>query len=298
MQIEFHCFGSGAKIDPTAISFPFKDMLLSVSNDKRDNDEILMLKLSKKISPEELSVEGEIRDEQGQFIEKRMRPYKELLTEGANLIEGLFSIFYLATPPKFDTDKILVNVITENVEEEELIKSGKITGGFGNIFQQLRKPLYQVNDKVTNAGNEATEHLPALSFLAQAIRSQEQNDHEVAFFLYFRIIDGYFSDGVSDVESALLKNTTELSKYIDYVDETKNATKSILSELKLSSKSETNFEGLVSDIVLIRHKFTHFSKTNATRHHQTSTKFELNVLNFYLKKACVRILLDQISLKN
>ena len=148
MQIEFHCFGSGAKIDPTAISFPFKDMLLSVSNDKRDNDEILMLKLSKKISPEELSVEGEIRDEQGQFIEKRMRPYKELLTEGANLIEGLFSIFYLATPPKFDTDKILVNVITENVEEEELIKSGKITGGFGNIFQQLRKPLYQVNESL------------------------------------------------------------------------------------------------------------------------------------------------------
>ena len=226
-----------------------------------------------------------------------MQPYKASLTEAAQLIEGLFSIYYNAAPPKFETDRIIANVLPETPEEEDLIKSGQVTAGFGNIMQPISNIEYALKDNLIDVSKEAIKHLPALSFLAQAIRSQESNDQEVSFFLYFRIIEGYFSDGANDVERALLKNAADISKYINYNQETIGATEAILKQLNFSAKSLINFEGLISDIVLIRHKLTHFSKTNAERHSRTSIKFDLNILNFHLKIACIKLLLDQIETK-
>lgn len=297
MQVTAHCFTYGVKINRVAFSFPFKDMILSVSSHTQDKEEGLMLELSKKVNSSEFSVENEVRDDKGIFIAKRMQPYKVALTEAANLIEGMFSILYLATPPKFETDKIIVNVLPETPEEEELIKSGKVTGGFGNVGHPIQRPIYQINEKFLSASTTAIEHLPALSFLAQGIRSQSENDQEIAFFLYFRIIDGYFSDGVKDVEAGLLKKSTDIAKYLNYEDEAKDAVKSILNQLKLSSKSHSNFEGFISDLVLIRHKLTHFSKTNADRHHRADLQFDLNIINFHLRIANTRLLLDQLGVK-
>lgn len=295
MKLTIHCFAYGVKIEPSVINFPFRDTLLSISFHEKDKNGELTLQLSKKILPEEVSIEGEIRDEKGLFIEKRSRPYKELITEAAQLVEGLFSVFYLATPPKFDTERIVVNVIAESKEETEMIKSGKVTGGFGAVFSDPIKNSYNISDEVISAAPKAIDHLAALSFLAQAIRSQHQNDQEVAFFLYFRIIDGYFSDGASDVEKALISKAHKLIKYIKYEDEIKKATKAILASLKLKSKSEINFQGLISDIVLIRHKLTHFSQSNAESHHRVGMKFDLNIVNFYLRKSCVIVLLDILN---
>jgi hypothetical protein len=297
MKLTIHCFAYGVKIDRRAILFPFRDMTLSLSAHHREKEEELILELSKSVSTEEISIENEARDDQGVFLERRMRPYKELITEAAQLVEGLLSIFYLAIPPKFETDRIIVNVLAESPEEEEIIKSGKVMQGFGNIMQPPRRTQYNLKDNLVDASKEAINHLPALSFLAQGIRSQDANDQEIAFFLYFRIIDGYFSDGAKDVEEALLKNFADISKYITYNDETKNAAKSILDALKLPSKSSNNFEGFISDIVLIRHKLTHFSKTNAERHSRASIKPDLNILNFHLRIANIKLLLDQIGVK-
>ncbi len=288
MQVSFHCFSSNkVKTNPSSFSFPFKGMLLSVSPDNRDGNEGLTLQLSRKVTVEELSIEGEIQDDQGVFIEKRMRPFKEAMTEAAQLVEGLLSILYYTVPPKFDTDKIVVNVLTESKEEEDLKKNGKITGGFGTVFTEQPGYLYEITDKFTSVVNSALDHLPALSFLAQGIRSQNQNEQEIAFFLYFRVIDGYFSDGVTRVENALLAKANELSKCLDYDDNIKSSTKNILTILKLPSKCNINFEGLISDITLIRHKLTHFSKTHADKHHRAEIGFDLNKLNFYLRKACI-----------
>jgi hypothetical protein len=297
MKLTIHCFAYGVKIDRRSIVFPFRDMTLSVSSHQTEKEEELILELSKNVLQEELSIDNEIKDEDGFFLEKRMRPYKELITEAAQLVEGLFSVFYFTPPPKFETDRIIVNVLAESPEEEELLKSGKIMQGFGNIMQPPRRTQYNLKDNLVDASKEAINHLPALSFLAQGIRSQEENNQEVAFFLYFRIIDGYFSDGATDVEKTLLKNSSDIAKYITYNDETKNATKSILDALKLPSKSSNDFEGFISDIVLIRHKLTHFSKTNAERHSRASIKPDLNVLNFHLRIANVKLLLDQIGVK-
>ena len=297
MKITAHCFVYNVKIEPLPIQFKFHEYDLSITYSKHEDKEGLMLEVEKSITPDEISTDGEIQDEQGLFIEKRMRPYKEVLMEGAQLIEGFLAITYREAPPKFDTDRVVVNVIAENAEETELIKSGKVTGGFGNIMQPVRFPVYTWSQKIPPVIDKALDHIPAFSFLAQAVRSQERNDQEVAFFLYFRIVDGYFSDGVSEVEGALLKKSTELSKYIKYTTEVIEATESILSELGLKSKSRINFEGLISDIVLIRHKLTHFSESNAHRHHKTGIIYDLNILNFYLRKACVLVLWDKLGMK-
>lgn len=271
---------------------------MSVRPNNHKGQEGLILEIGRKVTIEELTPPNEIRDEMGAFIEKRMRPYKEILTEVSQLMEGFFSIMFRGmVPPKFDPDRAVVNVLAENAEEQEMLTSGKVTRGFGSVFSEPPKPLYQWSDGITASIPKASKHLPAFSFIAQAIRSQERNDQEVAFFLYFRIIDGYFADGAKDVEKALLARAEDLKKYLPYSEEKlREATRAILSALKLPSGSSKDFSGLISDIVLIRHKLIHFSTTNADRHHATGIKYDLNILNHYLRRACVLVVRDQMGI--
>ena len=294
MKAVAHCFAKGARIQPLPINFKYRDYEVTIKADKSEaDDDGLLLQVLREVDPTSLipPPKDEI-DEQGLFIEKRMRPYKEILTEVAHLIEGVLSISYIATPPKFDTDRIVVNIHPENAEEERMIRDGEVSGGFGNVFSQSPKPSYSWTSAVAANIPKAEGHIPALSFLTQAMRSQDRNDQEVAFFLYFRIIEGYFSDGASDVERALLRGANELSKYIRYTQKTIDASSAVLSSLQLRSKAQVNFAGLLKDLVLIRHKMTHFSKTNAVRHHQPGLKYDLNILNQELRGACIFILRD------
>ena len=121
------------------------------------------------------------------------------------------------------------------------------------------------------------------------------NDNEVAFFLFFRILDGYFSFGATAVKNELLKKETELSRFIPYDPKLINSLKNILTSMGLPSESEKDFKGLLSDIVLIRHKLTHFSSAQAQVHHSPTIKFELVTVNTYLYNCCFNLLREKIS---
>lgn len=296
MLLTAHCFADKVKIDKLPIEFKYQDYLVVLTTNKKGEDEGLTLQISKTVNPNDFDFKDETRDEKGLFIEKRLRPYKETLTEVAHLIEGYLSIMYFSEPPRFNPEKVVVNIMPENPEEEQLIRSGKVSGGFGDIFHPPKYPLYNWSDKILPSIEKGTEHLASFSFLAQAIRSQQRNDQEIAFFLYFRIIEGYFSDGSKDIEKALIKNHIELSKYLLYDDEVKEIIKNVLIQLKLPSNAQKDFKGMISDLVLIRHKLTHFSNTNSTRHHTTSINFELSPLNLLMRRACILFLRATIGI--
>lgn len=296
MKITAHCFAEKVKIDKLPITFKYQNYDIKVFLNKTDENEGLTLEISKKIQPSEVDFRNETKDEKGSFIEKRLRPYKETLTEVAHLIEGYLSIMYNAEPPRFNPEKTFVNVQAETSEEQEMITKGEISGGFGDVMHPPKYPLYNWSDKILPSLPKGEEHIASFSFLAQALRSQQRNDQEVAFFLYFRIIEGYFSDGTKDIEKALLSKKDELVKYFLYTNEVKQIVKTVLDQLQLPSKASNNFEGLISDLVLIRHKLTHFSKTNASRHHTTSVNFELNPLNNLMRRACILFLRDTIGI--
>ena len=63
----------------------------------------------------------------------------------------------------------------------------------------------------------------------------------------------------------------------------------------LPSKSETDFKGLIKDIVLIRHKLTHFSSIKVKSHHSSNIKFELLTVNGYLYNCCFNLLREKIG---
>jgi len=293
MKITAHCFAENASINPTSFAFKFKEFdarLYSLDGN-------LTLQISKKATEDELTKikRDPNQSDMEQALENKMKPYKLVLTEVSQLLEGLFSILYISIPPKFNTDRIVVNLYAETDEEQHSLDNDTITRFFGHVFMPQNKPSYKMDDSIIDLIEPSLNHLPAFSFFAQATRSWESNDNEIAFFLFFRIIDGYFSDGASAVETALLKKINELKTYIPYEDELKNSTISILTEMGIPSKSQINYEGLISDIVLIRHKLTHFSSTNAKSHHSPTIKFELFTLNSYLYKACFSVLRDKID---
>ena len=293
MKIQAHCFAENSSITPNSFKFKYKEydvQLFSI-------EERLSLQLIKIATLQEIENLKRDKESDGLFgdqLESKMLPYKIALTEVAQLLEGLFSLMYFSVPPKFNTNTININLYSETEDEQKYLDDDTIPRFFGNVSMPTRKPPYQIHDSHIELIEPSLNHIPAFSFFSQATRSLENNDNEIAFFLYFRIIDGYFSDGASAVETALIKKAEELKKYIPYEDNLKNSSNIILSELGLSSKSALNYEGLISDIVLIRHKLTHFSSTNSKRHHSPKITFELFTLNSYLHQCCFNLLRDKV----
>jgi hypothetical protein len=86
-------------------------------------------------------------------------------------------------------------------------------------------------------------------------------------------------------------NNDKLCQNLRYHTGLENA----LTQLNLPSKSKENFEGLVTDFVLIRHKLIHFSESRSTSHFQIAMNSELAVINSYLRIACMKLLREKVT---
>lgn len=294
MRINAHCFAENVRIENLPVRFVYKDLDVTISYNRRNQTDGLMLHISRPLIPGELTVTVSQQDEKGDFVAKQLQPFTELLTEIAILLEGLLSIYYFASPPKFNSHELMVNIVGEDEAEQGLIDSGEISGGFGVVLSSSEPNTYEWTDDIVTALPTAVPHLPAFSFLAQAIRCQMRHDDEVAFFLFFRILDGYFADGQSQVQKYLLKQKADLEAIIPYDSELIQALANTLSQLNLTSKSQQGFDGLLSDLVLIRHKLIHFSERRSSSHFQIAINFELAVINSYLRLACMKLLREKV----
>lgn len=297
MKIVAHCFAENASITPNKMNIKFKEYDANIFS----IDNKLTLQISKVLKTEELQPFSEkitslnatpdiIEDK----LEARLRPYKIVLTEAAQLFEGLFSLMYATIPPHFDTGRIYVNLYSQTDEEQKALDDGTLSRGGGYVLMPDKKN-YNIDNALYELIEPSLQHLPSFSFFSHALRSLNSNDNEVAFFLFFRILDGYFSYGATSVEKELLKKEAELSRFIPYETKLINALKNILTDMGLPSKSEKDFKGLISDIVLIRHKLTHFSSVQAQSHHSATIKFELLTVNTYLYYCCFNLLREKIS---
>lgn len=251
MKIVAHCFAENASITPPQIDFK----LMSYDGNILSIDNKLTLQISKTLSSNELLPFSEsitsstdnahvIEDK----LEARLRPYKLVLTEAAQVFEGLFSLMYATIPPHFDTGRIYINLYSQTDEEQKLLDEGTITRGDGYVLMPDNKN-YKIDNSLYDLIEPSLNHIPAFSFFSHALRSLKSNDNEVAFFLFFRILDGYFSFGATAVKKELLKKQTELSRFIQYEPKLINSVKNILTNMGVPSESENDFKGLISDIV-------------------------------------------------
>ena len=293
MIISVHCFAYKAAIFPKTFSFPLDSWEVSLvatgKNPKNDLPELTMY-MRRKMSTDEIELYKK-KPEPGEDVEllfsARSRIYTEYLNEAAKLIEGLLTVFHHFPAPKFDTSKPTVNLYGETEEERSLLEDDMIRG-FGTVTMPEKYPEYEFSDKMLTYIAAAPPHLPALTFMSQARRSLVSADHEVAFFLYFRILDGYFADGSSRVELAFVNNQDELKKYLPYHPELIDALSTILTDKKLTSKSRIDFKGLIEDLVLLRHKSTHFSSTKPASFFNPKTWHEMEIVNRFLDQTCAR----------
>lgn len=293
MTITIHCFAMDSIISPHQINFEYKGYNATIITTGGD----LALQISKTLTSNELSMfktYNDIEENSKDKLELILRPYKLIITEVAQLIEGIFSITYKNTPPNFETHRININLYPETNQEGIDLDNGNLLRGAGYVANQ-REKKYILDNSINDLIEPSINHIPALSFFSNAVRSLDNNDHEVAFFLFFRIIDGYFSYGATKVEKELLKKEFELIKLIPYEENLINSARKILESMSIPSKSQKNFRGLITDIVMIRHKLTHYSSIKPQSHHNSTIKLELSTINKYLYSCCFNLLREKIG---
>lgn len=314
MRLEAHCFLKNATINNLPISFEFDRYKVEISHTSipsEKKEKGLLLEIIRKVNIEEIKTDRETmeKEKMPEASKKILEESRKDLNEIAVLLEGLFSVTYahrvgnkkieLVASPPFETETVVVNIVGENSEENELLRSGKVIQGCGDIYYEKKPIQYVWSDKTLNYLQAGYLNLPFLSFFSQGLRSSHRGETEVAFFLFFKIIEGYFGNGSKDIEKALIKNKTKLQKHLKTDPFFLEALHGVLKNLSLPSKatSVTDVEGIIKDLVLLRHKLLHFSKSEPNRYYYSQLKFNLKKVVKKLSFVCCSVLREELNVQ-
>lgn len=297
MLITAHCFLEKAQINKPWIQFDFNDKKVTIKNVKRSDGlkKGMVLDVTQKVDVKDFMVIADPKKGFFKFFNEKSKKYSIILQDVADLVEGLLSIHHNSSVPSFKTSEININLSAETSKEKEILKDNNIIRSFGIVSRKERGKEFLVEDEIFNNVPKARDHSAAISCFSQAIRFQEIGYQEMAFLLYFRILEGYFGNGTGYIERALHQNSDELRKYLKVDDKLINALITILETvLQLPSESKNGFKGVLSDIVLLRHKLIHFDAKNPHHHYNPSLRFELGTINNTLKMVALRYLQKQL----
>ncbi len=230
-------------------------------------------------------------------IGKILDKYRGEINEVAILIEGLISLMTIKPFPAFEINHVNVRLVPENKKEEEEIKKGGLLHTMGDIGKGRGTALSTVGkpDEMFSLISVAQNRLSSLSIYSLAVRAEERYEMEIAYSNFFRIIEGYLGDGTPKIEKAIKKNSTILFKHMKVNKEFLDSLRTMLSNLSLPTKAKSlkDHNGIISDLVLLRHKLMHYNLKNQDRYFYSSLRVELRpVVNQLYRAAFLLIRFD------
>ncbi len=296
MILQIHCYIERTKIDPLPKNFTFEDFLVEINNTNVAGINGLELRAKKSIDSDEFISH---EDDREQFTRKILSKYRAELQRMTLYLEGLLSVYFPQNPIDFDISHVMVNVSPETDSEKMLFedKNNKVIWGAGDVH--VNNPpgyIYPWSDVLQQKLEDSSDYLPSLSFFSQALKAESRHEQEVAFFLLFRIIEGYYGDGTPKIEEALKARSVEIEKYLPTNPLIQASLKNILiGKLRLPSKSQSgNINDLISDLVLLRHKMVHFNQATKDRYFNVAIKPDLAVINRALIFACIKVIRKEL----
>ncbi len=311
MRLNAHCFIDEVVFDPLPTQFPIRDGMAWISINhgpykSGEKQEVLgsILHYKVLVDPNEfLRPEDHTHDHSIQFkkIGELLDKYRGIMYEIAATIEGLISISTIKSFPPFRIQQVMINLTADTHEEQEMIDKELISYTFGDVGVAREKQNIVVNgiDKILVPIATANDHLSALAIYTTGVRALERFDMEVAFSSFFRVIEGYLGDGSSRVEQALLKKETEVTSLLKITTDTFAALHRILTNLSLpiTSKDKSDNRGIISDIVLLRHKLMHYNLKQQDHHFYSAMRIDLRYLVNQLHRAAFFLIREDIELK-
>lgn len=301
MKVTVYCFLPGVKFDPLPKAFAVKDGEAWIGNDFEPNreqkkQEIVgsFLSYATDANIEDflrVPEDPDDREHKAQFekIQALTDRYRGELNEVATLVEGLVSTMSAKPFPSFLIQHVNVRLTPENPEEEKLIADEKVHHTFGDIGKSRENRFVTVGDadEMLRFSHRAEERLSALSIYTLAIGAEERFELEIAYLNFFRIIEGYLGGGTPRVEEALQKESARFVGLLKPDEKFLKELRAVLSYLGLPSKtsSVTDAPGIVSDLVLLRHKLAHYNLTHQDKHFYASMRLDLKVIVCHLHRA-------------
>lgn len=291
MKVTAYCFLPGITFDPLPKPFKVKEGVAWIGHDWEPNtgqteQEIRGCFLSYET---QANIDDFLRREEdpndkehkAQFMQigRLLDKYRGELNEVATAIEGLVSVMTIHAFPAFQIEHVNVRLTSENEAERSLIAQEKVLHTFGDVGKVSDVPLEKVSDSdsILSYVPRAEERLSALSIYTLAARAEARFELEVAYSHFFRVIEGYLGDGTRNIEAALQGRADEIIGLINPEEEFIAGLKGILQHLRLPSKAKdlNDKEGIVSDLVLLRHKLIHYNLTHQDRHFYSSLRVDL-----------------------
>lgn len=309
MRLNAHCFIDGVVFDPLPTRFPICDGVAWISINHGpykpgEKQEVLgsMLHYETSVDPNEfLRPEDHTSDHSIQFkkIGELLDKYRGIMYEIAATIEGLISISTIKPFPPFRIQQVMINLTADTPVEQEMIDKELISYTFGDVGVARDRQNIVVNeiDKMLAPIAAANDRLSALAIYTTGVRALERFDMEIAFSSFFRVVEGYLGDGTGKVEQALHKKEAEVISLLKITPDAFEALHRILTNLSLpiTSKSISDGKGIISDIVLLRHKLMHYNLKQQNHHFYSAMRVDLKHLVNQLHRAAFFLIREDIE---
>ena len=293
MRLTVNCFARGLTIDKLPVIFSMGNRKIRVETIKSGDDYFLWLSSTRRVDLSEITIG---KDDANTVASRLLAKCRVELNETALTLEGVLITHYFCSIPPFDISMSYILVKPDNKMEEALLKSGKVIAGGGSTEKKARQLLLRWRDDFDKKLSEANNSLYLISLLSNAFRAHDNGDQEVAFSLYFRILEAFFGDGSANLKTPFLNNKNKLSKYFRMDERIRKSLNKILKELlSLPSKClDGKKESLIEDMLVLRHKMVHFDMKEVKKYYNPAVRIELALLNRYLKLACYLLIREKV----
>ena len=314
MRLNVHCFLDGVVFDPLPTPFSMKGGKVWISinwgpykgpYEDGEKQEVLGSMLHYEVEEvdhnEFLRPEDNTPDHRIQFkkVGEHLDKYRGIMYEIAGTIEGLVSISAIKPFPPFGVQQVMVGLTPDTPADKELIDNELISYTFGDVGVQRDKQNIVVGgiDQMLAPVAKASERLSALAIYMAGVRAQERIEMDIAFTSFFRVVEGYMGDGTRKVERALHKKEVEVTALLRFHPEALVALHKVLKSLSLpiTSKDHNDGKGIISDIVLLRHKLMHYNLKNQTHHFYSSLRTDLKPIVQQLHRVAFFLIREDIE---
>lgn len=294
MKLQMHAYLDGKYKLEKPVSFTLKDYIVVLNNNKFDEENVVGLSVTRDIEFEELNIGGP-RSEK--VIRNKIAYFENEFREVSTLVEAYLMITFNHVIGRFNLDEITINIISANKEEkDELWKEIYFQGGGG--IHVINKPgllFPELKEKDIHKILKLSKNIPVLALFSEGRRQHYAKNNEIAFGLFFKVIEGVFLENTKNREKQFIQKKLEIEKFLPFYQSLYDALIKLLTvnlKLKITHRKDS-YEDMLVLLVRLRDQLAHFNQDRSQHYFDFSMGSDLNIVNSFMINAILRIIYDK-----
>jgi len=267
-------------------------------NTKLEDREQIELRVIRDIDFEELRMKDGRNEKE---IRSKIAYFENEFRKISNLLESYLMFSFNQVLGKFDEKELIINILASKSERDKLQKEGYFEGGGGvHIINPPGLSFPEISEEQIEEIRKLNKYVPILVFFGEGRRQHRNKNNEIAFGLFFKILEGIFlKKGTNNREGQFIKMAPEIKKVLPFYQTLYDALNRLLTKnLKITLEHRKDkYEDMLVMLIRLRDQLSHFNQERAIHYFDISMSQDLDIVNSFMISAIYKIIFSILKSK-